>query len=581
MIWKCFCVCCYLTELKRYEQADAQEKYNRKELECISCNDALTSKSKQLKSAAWKNFSRLFDVVANVLVLNFVLCIGCESLVPIHGMSTTLLLRHQQKCKAQRNQNQQNGRSKIDFEATDLKPLRDAAAKFVVMDFRPAFGVEGKGLTQYLYAVMQLSKLYPNMTLEDLMRAMPSRNTVTIHIQKIADESIVMVKEMLKKAISVCGCFGATSDLWTDKHNSTPYITVTAHFFVLTQFALQLKSLVIELKEMVYANMSGDNVRSAIFEIFAGFGITENQLLEHTCIVTDRGSNMLKATKDFDSHACLAHICNNVVSVMLKLPEAKTIVSNASSVVKYVKKSQIGAQMESKLKSHIETRWNSACDMLKSILENYEELKRLLQTKPENSHQSAAFDKLTSINLSELKAMCEFLVLFKNLTMEIEGDKCVTLHKYWPSLIEMKNFLKSERNEIELIKSMKAIGLSYITESENSDKIRITMRHKMACFLFPLWKGLGFATAEDRFQVHSHVQNLIEKDKLATDDHEMASVSNTVDRTNKTSLFQGYFDFNNDNDGSDTRSELDRYITHIVEQVLNQFYSNFEFRKRD
>lgn len=271
----------------------------------INVNDALAQGSKSLSSCAWKTFQRLLDVVTNVLVLNFAICIGCEKLVGFNGKSTTQLLNHQSKCKASNSTT--NGRSNIIFSPDDLLPLRDAAAKFVCLDFRPVFGTEGKGLCDYIYAGIQLAKQYPHMTKTDLVRAMPSRNTVSTHIQNMASKATVLVAEMLQTVIAECGGFGVTCDLWTDKMNSIPFITVTVHFFVLTAQRLELKSLVVELCEMACDSMTGDNIMAVILKSFASFNITECILKRCAYFVTDRGANMLNAVKDFESHACLAH----------------------------------------------------------------------------------------------------------------------------------------------------------------------------------------------------------------------------------------------------------------------------------
>lgn len=182
------------------------------------------------------------------------------------------------------------------------------------------------------------------MTKSDLVRAMPSRNTVTSHIKSIGEKSIVIVNEFIKASITEAGCFGVTCDLWTEKQNSNSFLTVTVHLFVQTASALQLKPMVIDICEMKCSSMTGENIKQAILDVFASYHITEDDLLKYACFVTDRGSNMLAAVRDFESQPCLAHLCNNVVHAMLEVPAVKTIVANASKLVKYVKKSHIASR---------------------------------------------------------------------------------------------------------------------------------------------------------------------------------------------------------------------------------------------
>lgn len=452
----------------------------------------------------------MLDTVNNVLVLNYVFCIGCESFVHFNGKSTTMMLRHERKCSA-KHASGQNKRPMIAFKAENLIPLRDAAAKFVCLDFRPAYGVRGKGITEYLYAAIQLSKLYPTMTMQNLIRAMPSRNTVTSHIQKLADESVKIVTEMLRTAIFDYGGFGVTCDLWTEKLNATAFIAITVHFFVQASSRLKLKSLVIDLSEMTCSSMTGSNIKQAIIDIFAPFGITEDDLAQHAYFVTDRGSNIRLAVKDFQNHACLAHLCNSVVGAMLETPEAKKIVASASSLVSYVKRSHIASQLSSKLKAHVETRWNSVHDMIDSIIVNYEDLYHLLETKQgSSSRPSNALDKITCLSVSELKAIRHLLAFFKEVTVIVEGDKIVTIHNYWITLREMKKKLQPNRGDTELQKIMRNAGLRYIERGESAGSFIPAFRHKMAVFLHPLMKGLSFAKADDKKEIHEHARSMIE-----------------------------------------------------------------------
>lgn len=554
------------SDTKDYSLDDLNAKFEKKEIVCVLYHETLTEDSKMVSSQVWKQFFRLLDTVTNILLLNYVFCKYCESFVHFNGKTTTPMVKHQRKCSAHSKEGQK--RAKTNFDSADLVPLRDAAAKFVCIDFRPAYAVQGKGLCEYIYACIQLAKRYPNMNFADLLRALPSRNLVTSHIQSMASEAVVMVTQMLRNAINEYGCFGVTSDLWTDTMNSTPFITITVHLFMLSSSALQLKSLVIELCQMTCDRMTGVNIREAIINSFAPFGITNNHLLENTCFVTDRGANMLLATKEFESHACLAHLCNSVVGAMLGVPDVKKIVANASSLVRFVKQSHIGSQLTSKLKAHVETRWNSVYDMMNSIIDNHQDLFILLQTKDENQRLSNVLSKLTCLPMNEIKAICQLLVFFKHVTTAIEGDKYVTLHSYWPTILEMKRILKSNRNDTELVEAMKKAGREYIDRSENSGSFHVSHRHRMAVFLHPQMKGLSFASVDEKREIHSHVNELIDQQLRHKETAIEPSTSTSTTKSSMTSLFQGYFDNNNNVECDEDDNELERYIVCKVEMVM-------------
>lgn len=92
-----------------------------------------------------------------------------------------------------------------------------------------------------------------------------------------------------------------------------------------------------------------------------------NEVTDYVCMVTDRGSNMLVAVNSMESEACLAHLCNNVTGQVMKVPEVKDIVTKATALVRYMKTSNTGSQMTSRLKSFPETRFNYAYDVSKHI----------------------------------------------------------------------------------------------------------------------------------------------------------------------------------------------------------------------
>lgn len=456
-------------------------------------------------------------------------------------------------------------------------PLRDAAAKFVCMDFRPAYGVNGKGVVEYLYAGIQLAKLYPNMTRQDLVQALPSRNTVTSHIKKIADVSVATVSEMLKKAIASYGSFGVTCDLWTEKLNTTEFIAITVHFFVQTSTGLELKAMVIDICEMAFESMTNANIRATIIKVFGTFGISEDNLLQHASFVTDRGSNILAAVRDFEHHACLAHLCNNVVNAMVGITELKDIVKNASDLVRFVKKGHIASQMTSKLKSHVETRWNTVYDMLMSIIENYQELYDLLKAKADSAtrHRNK-LDKLTCLSIEELRAICKVLSFFKLVTMTVEGDQYVTLQNYWITLRELKNVLTVKYDDTALVVLMKNAGLQYINQSESLGHFQPTIKHKLAVFLNPQMKSLRFASPAEKKEITDHVQVMIQIEITAP---LVPVVRAQIERsetpsTSTSSIFQEYLDTNGDNrDGNNNNNnnELERYIVSKVETVIIKF----------
>lgn len=279
---------------------------------------------------------------------------------------------------------------------------------------------------------------------------------------------------------------------------------LTVHFFNEEEGGIKLETYTADLCAVDALSITGPVVKSSIVNIFSGLGVNEEELPEFLCVVTDRGSNMLAAVTDLDSEVCVAHLLNNVVGSMLKLEPVKEITSKAAHLVRYMKTSHAGALMTSKLKSYPDTRFNYAIDMLKSIYDNHEEVFQILTAKEDATRNKHLSDKITCLSMPDIKSMCDFLVIFKNMTTAIEGDQHVTLHKVWPVFRELRSILKPHRSDSDLIAQMRAADLQYINKTENQQYFSPSDRHKLALFLHPLMNQLTFLTFRGKLCVNLH-----------------------------------------------------------------------------
>lgn len=180
--------------------------------------------------------------------------------------------------------------------------------------------------------------------------------------------------------------------------------------------------------------------------------------------VTDRGGNMRVALEKCEKIICFAHIMNNIVQYMCKFKTIKDIISKAVLLVRYVKITGQNNHVNFKisLKSYCETRFNTVVDMLDSIECNFNEILMMLSEKQRKAKQKNIVQKLTCLDQFELKAICEFLKPFAELTTEIEGDKYFTIHRTWPAFRRIEKHLLSNANDILVIKKMKEQGRKYI-----------------------------------------------------------------------------------------------------------------------
>lgn len=240
-------------------------------------------------------------------------------------------------------------------------------------------------------------------------------------------------------------------------------------------------------------SLTGPIIKRAIYDVFLDYGMNEEEVNEYVCIVTDRGTSMLSAVNEIESEACKAHLLNNVVQQIMKVPEVKDIVNQASSLVKYMKVSHAASQLTYKLKSYPETRFNYAIETLMSIHDNYTEVFNVLQAKEDISRNNRGLtEKITCLPIEKLKEISDFLQFFKDATTAIEGDKYVTMHKVWPILRALWAKLQPNETDSDLIAAMKEAGLNYIQKTENSRYFNPSLRHKLALFLHPMMNRLQF-----------------------------------------------------------------------------------------
>lgn len=86
-----------------------------------------------------------------------------------------------------------------------------------------------------------------------------------------------------------------------------------------------------------YFSYQGLNIRTKIEAILKDFGCDLE--IDKPVIVTDRGSNMIKAFSDAENIYCVNHLLNNAVEKAIHaIPEMQSLVSNCSKLVKYFKK---------------------------------------------------------------------------------------------------------------------------------------------------------------------------------------------------------------------------------------------------
>lgn len=201
-----------------------------------------------------------------------------------------------------------------------------------------------------------------------------------------------------------------------------------------------------------------------------------NCKLEDAIIVTDRGSNMVAAFKQFRHIYCIDQLLNNVIEKGIKeVDEISELCNLSSKLVEYFKISGENSKLNSSLKSFCPSRWNTMFYLLESIENNWLEIRKFLKVKNE-------LQRIENINLSYVKGIVKALKPFEQASKIFEEEKYATLplvYVYINGLIE--NCI-AESDDMDVIKRFKYIIREHLETTVMSN---LTILHKIALFLFP------------------------------------------------------------------------------------------------
>ncbi|CAG2238141.1 UFL1 [Mytilus edulis] len=277
----------------------------------------------------------------------------------------------------------------------------------------------------------------------DTKYQVPSRKHLS---SKLLHEKSVEIKNnlvnTLKRAESVC----LTIDLWSSRQ-MRGFLGITGHFIL----DWAMKSVMICCKRFK-GRHTAESIRSEYEEVVTSFEIG----FKIAAIVSDNASNMVKAFSipgfdDFkvdhessdeeiddvdkeieddqsdDLHLsdclpkhsrCFAHTLQLVVKDGLKdcSPHLKTVITKASNIVSFVRKSIIASEIledYKRLQAANATRWNSQLHMICSVL-NVPELEL---------DKIDCKTKLSSYERKLLSELCTILEPFDKATVLVQGEK--------------------------------------------------------------------------------------------------------------------------------------------------------------
>lgn len=232
-------------------------------------------RKKDARSEVWDVFHVIVNEKGDELD-QFFYCIKCEQIKFIRSSATTQLLRH--SCIST---------SSANVDADSIDKLNKAAAKFVCMDLRPMYALEGEGLCEIFKAGIELGKKYPKANTESLMANFPSRKSVKTIIANEANDAKQNIKAIFKSAIKQGG-FGCTLDLWTDNYKHNSYMGMTANVYIATDDCIELKRIVFNMEHVTEIFKSKDLIKSKIIEVLNDFDVNREEIKNSITFTTDR-----------------------------------------------------------------------------------------------------------------------------------------------------------------------------------------------------------------------------------------------------------------------------------------------------
>lgn len=534
-----------------------------------------TKRSKRITSDVWDSFVMLVNRDTNNIINGWVQCVKCNRYTPYNGSTTTRLKSH--RCdKPQRNlmsfyvsspssPSSALSKNRIQFSKYDKEMIREAAVKFVAKDIRPFYAIEGEGLIDLCTSMVMIGQNYPNIRKSDIVDLLPSRQTLQRFAITKATIAKTHIADDLHKALRTVGSFSSTVDTSTSRVQSITYLTITAKINIYENNCVTKKEFVLSANAMRNEQITGVNIRQKIDAVYKDFGISDYQIRHDIVWITDRGSNVKNALNDCDFRLnCFAHIINNIVKKMCEESTVRTMITNASNLVKYLKKSGYSSNdLTEALFSHSDTRWNVNFFLLKSVHNNYNSILDILRRKEENGSSDNCIDKITPLKKSELKQTMDVLELFAELTKNVQGEQYETLHLIWPYLNRIEKHLAQSPIDSPFIAEVKKKGRDYM--AKNAKHFAPNILHEVAVFLHPAMKHLGCTTASERTKIYEYVRKETSEIYEQTSSINSTIASNGDSAATAGSRDNAFVDFISD--APITSDEVGNYISLVVPPV--------------
>ena len=251
---------------------------------------------------------------------------------------------------------------------------------------------------------------------------------------------------------------------------------------------------------------TGVNVANVLLE-----AIEEWKLPANPPIVTDNASNMTVAVKEagLPLHiGCFAHTLNLACGKALKLGNVSKLLARVRRIVSYFHCSSVACAVlkekqkmlslpEHKLIVDVQTRWNSALDMLTRFLEQQAAVYAALTSKDLRGKEKD-ISTLSENDISAIEELITILQPLKTATVALCEESNPTLSIIIPLKHQLlSSIMKVKDDDSELVKQVKTVIFTDLSPRYEHIKQQLTL----ATVLDPRFKLLPFLSEEAKLNV--------------------------------------------------------------------------------
>ncbi|KAL0152413.1 hypothetical protein M9458_052136 [Cirrhinus mrigala] len=240
----------------------------------------------------------------------------------------------------------------------------------------------------------------------DAVYTFDSHKPGTTNMAMVEKEAL---SEVLKSAVHDNGGVAITTDMWTDDFNRRSYTALTCHY--ITEDWKLASRVMCTVEFDCTLPKTAINIHEQINEQLCSYGISFDQVV----LVSDQGSNIKAAQKNYHWIPCAAHVLNTILKHTFSgsdIEEVTKMTDACKGIVKYLKKASASTALPHGLVQECETRWNSKIDMLKSVSKQYREINELLESRGQS-------ERMEGIYQNTLTTVIDFLEPFKKASEEL------------------------------------------------------------------------------------------------------------------------------------------------------------------